>query len=233
MSSSGGGIAGALVRLLNPLIWRWPGHAARKLHGFALAEHGSLLDLHLAARETTSPARAAAYLRHADDEARHAQMFGKRASQLARDAGQAPFGPVRADSEQLFTTLGELDFLAFVHRGEARAIVQFHHYIRHFEAAGRERDASLFCTIVADETRHADYTKALLLELAGDEAVARKALRRVARWEAWRTWMRAGRFVAERVYVATMLLVYVLAAPLSLLVRLARPIRRGWTETEP
>lgn len=222
-----------LVRLLNPLVWRRPGHAARKLHGFALAEHGSLLDLRLAARLTSSPSRAAAYLRHADDEARHAQMFGKRAAQLAREAELAPPGPVAADCEQLFANLGELDFLAFVHRGEARAIVQFRGYIEYFERTGRERDASLFATILVDETRHADYTRALLLELAGDEAAARRALRRVARWEAWRSWLRAGRFLAERVYWVAMLLVYVLAAPLSLLVRLARPLPRGWLGEPP
>jgi hypothetical protein len=219
---------GLLVRVLNPLVWRRPGHAARKLHGFALAEHGSLLDLRLAARLTSSPTRAAAYLRHADDEARHAQMFGKRAAQLAREAGLAPPGPAQADCEQLFANLGELDFLAFVHRGEARAIVQFHSYIRYFEATGRERDASLFTTIIADETRHADYTKALLFELAGDPAVARRALRRVTRWEAGRSWLRAGRYLSERVYVLAMLLVYVLAAPLALLVRRVRPVPRGW-----
>lgn len=221
------------VKLLNPLVWRRPGHAARKLHGFALAEHGSLLDLRLAARLSSSPARAAAYLRHADDEARHAQMFGKRAAQLAREAGLASPGPAQADCEQLFANLGELDFLAFVHRGEARAIVQFRSYIAYFEATGRERDASLFTTIIADETRHAEYTLALLHELAGDPATARRALRRVARWEAGRSWLRAGRGVAERVYVLAMLLVYVLAAPLSLLVRRARPIARGWIAELP
>jgi rubrerythrin len=217
-----------LARMLNPVVWRRPAHVARKLHGFALAEHGSMLDLRLAARLTDSPERAAAYLRHADDETRHAQMFGKRARQIAREAGLPPLGPVRADTEQLFVNLGELDFLAFVHVGEARAIEQFDTYVAYFEATGRERDANLFTTLLVDERRHADYTLALLIELAGGEPQAREALRRVRRWEAWRTWLRSGRFLAEGVYVLTMLLVYALAAPLGLLVRWARPIKRGW-----
>lgn len=221
-------LTASFARLLNPLVWRRPAHVARKLYGFALAEHGSMLDLRLAARLTDSPERAAAYLRHADDETRHAQMFGKRARQLAREAGLAPLPPVRADTEQLFVNLGELDFLAFVHLGEARAIEQFGTYIRHFEQHGREREASLFSTILVDERRHADYTRALLVEAAGSEAGARKALRRVQRWEAWRTWLRAGRFLAERVYVLAMLLVYLAAAPLGLLVRMVRPIQAGW-----
>jgi hypothetical protein len=218
----------ALARMLNPVVWRRPGHVARKLHGFALAEHGSMLDLRLAARLTDSPTRAAAYLRHADDETRHAQMFGKRARQIAREAGLAPLGPVRADTERLFVNLGELDFLAFVHVGEARAIEQFDTYVEYFEAHGRERDANLFTTVLVDERRHAAYTLALLVELAGGQPQARQAMRRVRRWEAWRTWLRSGRFLAERAYVLTMLLVYALAAPLGLLVRWVRPIRRGW-----
>ena len=218
------------ARLLNPVVWRRARHSARKLHGFALAEHGSMLDLRLAARATPSPARAAAYLRHADDETRHCQMFAKRARQLAREAGLAPLGHPRADSEQLFYSLGELDFLAFVHVGEARAITQFETYVEHFRARGRERDAGLFEAILVDERRHAAYTRELLFELAADEREAQRALRRVRRWEAWRTWLRAGRILAEGVYVGSMSLVYVLAAPLALLVRAVRPTPSGWRE---
>lgn len=218
-----------LARWLNPLVWRWPGHAARKLYAFALAEQGSMLDMRIAASRTTSPQRAAAYLRHADDEARHAQMFVRRARKLAAEARRPrPLGPIAADCEQLFDALGELDFLAFVHTGEARALAQFETYVAWFIARGREQDRVLFETIMVDERRHSAYTRALLFELAGSEAVAEQALRRVARWEFGRRWLRAGRFVAERVYVVTMLIVYVLAAPLSLLVRAARPIRPGW-----
>ncbi|PRQ04528.1 hypothetical protein ENSA5_06940 [Enhygromyxa salina] len=71
-------------------------------------------------------------------------------------------------------------------------------YVDYLAARGRERDASLFSTILVDERRHADYTRALLFELAASEAEARRALRRVKRWEAWRGWLRAGRFLASR-----------------------------------
>jgi hypothetical protein len=212
-----------LARWLNPLVWRRPGHAGRKLHAFALAEQGSMLDMRIAASRTPSPQRAAAYLRHADDEARHAQMFDRRARKLAGE-----LGPLTADCEQLFDALGELDFLAFVHTGEARALAQFETYVAWFATQGREQDRVLFETIMVDERRHTAYTRELLLELAGSEAAAKQALRRVGRWELGRRWLRAGRFVAERVYVSTMLIVYVLAAPLALLVRAARPIRSGW-----
>ncbi|HEY0134322.1 MAG TPA: hypothetical protein VGB85_09590, partial [Nannocystis sp.] len=124
-------------------------------------------------------------------------------------------------------TLGERDFLAFVHHGEERARRQFEAYSTWFKGQARDLDHKLFETILVDERRHGAYTRDYLVALVG-EPEARRAIRRVARWELGRRWMRAGRFVAERVYIATMLLLYLLAAPLALLVRLARPIHRGW-----
>ena len=221
-------LTGTLARILSPLVWRTPGHSARRLHAFALAEQGSMLDLRLAAARTSSPARAAAYLKHADHEARHPQIFARRAQRLAAEARKPPsLGPLRADSERLFETLGERDFLAFVHFGEERARRQFEAYSTWFKGHARDQDHKLFETILVDERRHGTYTRDFLVDLVG-EPEARAAIRRVARWELGRRWMRAGRFIAERVYIATMLLLYLLAAPLALLVRLARPIRRGW-----
>jgi hypothetical protein len=216
--------------LLSPLVWRTHARTARRLHAFARAEHGSMLDMRLAAALTPSPARAAAYLRHADDEARHAQIFAKQAQRAAAAAPRPrPLPPVSADSERLFERLGERDFLAFVHHGEARALAQFEAYERYFAAVGRDHESALFTAIMVDERRHSRYTRELLLGLAGDEASARAALRRVRRWELGRLWLRAGRALAERLYVLTMLLVYLLAAPLGLLLRLVRPHRRGWS----
>ena len=210
-----------LARRLSPLTWRTPARSARKLFSFALAEQGSMLDMQLAAARTPSPARAALYLRHADDEARHAQRLA--------GAARRPFTlpPLRADSERLFEALGERDFLAFVHHGEVRARDHFEAYVQWFASAGRDAEHRLLSAILVDERRHCDYTRELLAELCQDEHELRRALRRVARWELGRGWLRAGRFVAERLYVATMLALYILAAPLALLVRLARPIRRG------
>ena len=221
-------LSATLARRLSPLTWRTPARSARKLFAFALAEQGSMLDMRLAAARTPSPTRAALYLRHADDEARHAQMFARNAQRLA-GAARRPFvlPPLRADSERLFESLGERDFLAFVHHGEVRARDQFEAYLEYFAHAGRDAEHRLLSAILVDERRHCDYTRELLREHCRDDADLRRALRRAARWELGRGWLRAGRFLAERVYIATMLVLYVLAAPLTLLVRLARPIRRG------
>ena len=67
-----------------------------------------------------------------------------------------------------------------------------------------------------------------MLELAGSEHEAQRAIARVRRWELWRAWRRKGRFLAEKIYTLAMLMLYVLAAPLSVLVRLARPTRVGF-----
>lgn len=221
-------LSASIALRISPLTWRTPARSARKLFAFALAEQGSMLDMRLAAARTPSPARAALYLRHADDEARHAQMFARQAQRLA-GAARRPFElpPLRADSERLFESLGERDFLAFVHHGEVRARDQFEAYLEWFAQTGRDAEHRLLTAILVDERRHCDYTRELLTELCPDEHEQRRALRRVARWELGRGWLRAGRFLAERVYIATMLLLYILAAPLALLVRVARPIRRG------
>lgn len=214
--------------LLAPLAWRLPGHAARMLHGFAHAEQGSMIDLLAAANLTPSPARRALYLRHADDEGRHALMFAHRSAELRRARREAPLGPVHADTERLFERLGEIGFLAFVHLGEARARAQFAAHIRASGRVGDERSATLLGAICDDEAEHERYTGALLAELAGGEREAHAAVRRAALWEAWRLWRRAGRWLASIVYAALMAVLFVAVAPLSLLVRVVRPARAGW-----
>lgn len=217
-----------LTRLTAPLVWRLPGHDARLFHAFGLAEHGSSLDLRSAAALTPSPARRGKYLRHALDEARHARRFEERSNALRRARGEAPLGPVVADFEWLFETLGEVLFLAFVVRGEERASRQFEVHRNWFHAHQRGEDAALFSELLADEEHHARYTRELLVELAGGEALARAALRRVALWEAWRSWRRLGRWMAQGLYFALMTAFYLTLWPWAWLVRRVRPLQSGW-----
>jgi hypothetical protein len=161
-------------------------------------------------------------LRHASDEARHARMFRRRAQELGGRDDR------RADVEFLFERLGEVGFLAFVHRGEARGRRQFEAY----EGFFRDRDdrtASVFARILEDERRHEAYTRELLIALAGSEAAARRELARVAAWEAWRTFRRFGRALVAPIYAVSMTVLYALCAPLSLYVRRVRPERRGFS----
>ena len=216
------------ARILDPIVWRIPGRAARKFFSFALAEHGSLLDLTLAARATSSSERAALYLRHAGDEARHAKLFAARSAALRQARGAEPFGDPRADTENLFERLGEVDFLAFVHRGERRGRRQFEAHRDYFARRGDSESRALFEGIIADEARHESYTRELLVELAGGEDSARAALRRAGRWKAWRTWRRMGRALTQRLYALLMMALYLAIAPMAVIVRIARPERTGW-----
>jgi hypothetical protein len=221
-------IAVLLARWLAPWVWWGSRRSARRLLVFAQAERASMIDLRLAARATTSPTRAAAYLQHADDEARHANMFVRRAGELLRGLGEPAPAGVQVDCESLFARLDELDFLAFVHHGEARGRRQFEEHARWLAAHGRSRDAALFEALIDDERRHERYTGELLLELAGDPRRARAALARVRRWELGRTWLRLGRGIGSRVYLVLATLLYLAVLPLSVLVRIARPIRPGF-----
>jgi len=217
-----------LARISNPIVWRSRHHAARKLFEFSLAEHGSMLDLFAAARLTSSADRRAAYLRHALDERRHAAMFAAKSAEMRRDSGRESLGFPNADTDRLFERLGEQRFLAFVHRGETRGRRQFEVYRDWFADRADKRNRAFFDGIIRDEIRHESYTNALLSELAGGERERRAELRIVAGWEAWRTWRRAGRFLAERIYYASMVALYVLLAPFALFVGGVRPVRVGW-----
>ena len=221
-----------LARLVNPIVWRIPGHGARKLHRFSFAEHGSMLDLNAACRLTPSPERSALYLQHMLDEKRHARMFALRANELRTESGGQNLGFPRADFENLFERLGEVRFLAFVHRGERRGRSQFETYKAWFARHGDNKTRAMFDAIVRDEIRHETYTRALLVELAGGEAQARKALARAALWEAWRQWRRLGRAAAEGFYFVLMLAIYAMLAPFSLVAAWLRPAPSGWSAAD-
>ena len=184
--------------------FRSPAKRNRVLAGFARAEFASNLDLQAAAAMSESPKRVALYLRHAADEARHARLFARRA-ELAH---------VDADWEELYERLGETRFLAFVHHGERRGCEQFEAFAKFL--ADRDPDlAQLFREILADEVRHRDYTWKLLVEQCGNDRAARRAIRVVRRWEAWRMFRRAGRAVADVVYRIAMAVLYLGLVPLG------------------
>ena len=220
------------IRVLAWLGGRWsfgtPWRAARKLHGFARTEEQSQLELRQAARACIDARRRARYLRHALDEARHAQAFAEHAEELARAAGALGFPRPSASSENLYEHLGEVRFLAFVHVGERRGRIEFETYARLLRRRGADALAMLFEDLVQDERQHEAYSARLLEELTG-EAGARSAVRWMKRWQAWRAFRRHGRALAGALYRATMLLVYVLLAPLGLALRLTAKPTRGFS----
>jgi rubrerythrin len=217
-----------VARATSPIVWRVPGSAARKLAEFAEAERGSMVELLRAAALAPNVEVRALFVRHALDEARHAQMFARASAELRGKAGKRPFDPPRGEAEDLYEGLGETGFLAFVHRAEKKGRVQFEAYRDHFASRAEHKLSAMFEAILVDERRHERYSRELLLRVSGGERRARRALRRAAAREAWRTWRRAGRFVGERVYFIAMIVLFVALAPFALLVRVLRPARGGW-----
>jgi rubrerythrin len=222
-----------VLRWLTTLTFRFGARVAPRLHAFARAEEGSRRDLRLAAAACESAERAALYLRHANDEKRHAAVLTRRADEIRGDRGEPPLGAAEADVEALFETLGELRFLAFVHRGEARGRRQFEAHATFFRGRGDERTARMFEAILEDERRHEAYSRELLVELAGGDREARRALRSAAAWGAWRAFRRAGRATVGPLFALSMWILYALSAPLAVLVRLVRPVRAGYRTPDP
>ena len=177
-----------------------------------------MLDLLAAARATSSASRRALYLQHALDEERHGRIFSARARELDADAGHV----TDADYDALYERLGEIGFLAYVHRGERRGKAQFEAHRDHVV----DRDRTLFEAILVDEDRHQAYTRTLLVELTGSEARARAALRSAALREALWGWRRIGRTIAGLMFTAGTSLLFLALAPLHLVYRRHRA--GGW-----
>lgn len=221
-----------LMRIACPLVWRYPAHKAKVLYSFSLAEYGSMIDLSVAARYSPSLKRSALYIRHLSDEVRHANLFAHRSAELRQERGLDPLGHPHADTENLFQTLGERRFLAFVHRGEARACRQFEVYEDWLRRHGDTKTSNIFKAILQDERRHAEYTLQLLQTMAGNERAARNDLRRAALWEAKCRWLRIGNSFAGKMFFVLAAAVYWLSAPYIVLVRRLYPERRGWLRSE-
>jgi rubrerythrin len=208
-----------------PFVHASPWLTARLFESFARSEWESMLDLREAAARTPSAERAARYLAHAADEVRHTRMFAKRAGELGQVAqavgDRVPFGdPSRVEAQVAPTGLGqreEIEFLAFVHHGEARALAQLETRIAILDAAGDPRSAALCRRVAEDERNHAAYTWELLVELAGAPGTARKALRRAQAGEVLPLWRAAGGTLTAPLFSLLATALYCLVGPLAAL----------------
>lgn len=214
-----------VMPLLSALTHRWSWRSrtvtAARLHQFALAEHNTFLELTEAAEHTPDPKRAAAYLRHAADEARHTRAFVARSRALG-----APYTAIRADNTALFSTLGEPTFLAFVARGEARAVQQFTSYERVFSANGERKMAQLFGAILPDEAQHTQYATALLDEV-NEQRDASPWRRRAALFEARLFLMTAFRTLGQVLFTLLFLLFSPLLFPFAWVARRTSASQEG------
>lgn len=219
-----------LADLLNPIVWNFPGNAAKKFYSFSCTEFSSVHDLLLAAKITESDSRAAQYVKHLQDEYKHTSIFLNRANKIRQEKGLKPLPHPGSEYEQLFTLLGEKRFLAFVHLGEKRGCIQFSSYAKYFERKGDHHTAKIFSTVLKDEVEHMNYTYDLLVELCGNEKVAKKELSKAHRWEMRRHWMRSGYALTSKLFFVITISIYPLFLPYKLL-HLCTPSKRdeaGW-----
>ena len=225
------------------LRWSWRGERriATKLHGFAMTEQGSALDMFRAAEACDDPRARRLFLRHAQDETRHARRFRDLAARIDPGASARPHERRHALPQDLHARLGPERFLAFVHLAEASAERQFKALARAFaERAGHDRDgtaaelARLFTEVAREERFHVAYSRHLLglrFPEAERARCMRRALRRERRRLLWTSWRRAGRGIGGRVTTLLMALVFVGVLPLfALVMRLSGQHRMpaGW-----
>src|SRR5438105_1252976 len=193
--------ASALDRALLPLhrwVWQDAERCARKLLRFAETEADGGRDLSRAAEVTLDPLLRRLYLRHAEDEERHALLFRARGRDLFRALrrnGGAPAARARFEANFLapgerglddlhVESEGDESLLAFLHLSEEAAARRFVIYEEALAHDPETRD--VFHHILHDEAFHMTYTHTQLARIAGGRARRRIWQARLGRlWKAY------------------------------------------------
>ena len=228
-------------RLLRPLhrwVWRDPHRRARKLLRFAETEADGGRDISRAAELTGDPLLRRLYLRHADDELRHAALFRDRARSLLRSLPAASsvfeanwLTPGERGLDDLSVDGADEALLAFLHLSEKAAARRFALY-RQVLAHDRETQA-IFDRVLEDEVFHMSYTGTQLARVAARRSPARLWRARLGRL--WKAYLRAAAALAS--VLGTLLLrvqYFVLLPPFAWMARRAqRREQRGFAPARP
>jgi rubrerythrin len=232
-------LVGILLRPLHRLIWANPERRARKLLQFAEVEAAGGRDLVRAAELTADPVLRDRYLRHARDEARHADMFQaqgrKLHGKLHQDDADGGLGEWIAPGERGIDGLdvareSDATLLAFLHLSESAAARDFARYASVIDDDAATR--TLFQRILRDEDQHKKYTRDELVRIAPRRS------RRVLWWarlrRLWKAYLRfATAFAGVIAGVVLTLQYFVLLPPFVLLAkRAARRERPGWISVD-
>jgi hypothetical protein len=220
-----------LDRLLWPLHrWVWQGaqRRGRKLLRFAETEASGGRDLARAAELTSDPLLRRLFLRHSEDEQRHALLFRSRARTLLQETSDGKAGsPFEADwlapGERGFDELRPAEqetgaLLAFLHLSERAAAGRFALYRTLLAQDPVTRD--LFGEILEDEVFHMAYTRSQLARIAPQKQGLRLWQSRLGR--AWKAYLRLALFVASLFGTLVLTAQYFLLLPLFVL-----PARRA------
>jgi hypothetical protein len=211
---------GALDRALRPLhrwVWQDPHRRARKLLRFAETEADGGRDLARAAELTQDGLLRRLFLRHAEDELRHAVLFRSRGRALLRilpRAGRGFEANWLAPGERGLDDVrieggGDGALLAFLHLSEKAAAQRFALY-RQVLADDPETQA-VFDQVLDDEAFHMTYTQAQLTRVAPRRSGARLWQARLGRL--WKAYLRAAAALAGVVGTLVLCLQYFLVLP--------------------
>jgi rubrerythrin len=220
----------ALDRALRPLhrwVWRDPHRRARKLLRFAETEAEGGRDISRAAELTPDPLLRRLYLRHADDELRHAALFRSRARALLRSLPPAArvfeanwLAPGERGLDEVRIEPGaDSTLLAFLHLSEKAAARRFALYKQML--AHDPGTQAVFEEVLHDEAFHMSYTRAQLARVASRRSGARLWQARLGRL--WKAYLRAAAALAS--VLGTLFLTvqyFVLLPPFALLSRRAQ-----------
>jgi len=216
----------ALDRLLKPVhrwVWSDAHRRARKLLRFAETEASGGRDLSRAAELTRSPILRRLFLRHSEDEQRHAELFRERGrALLAATKGRSRFeanwlAPGERGLDELrVEAQSDVSLLAFLHLSEKAAAGRFAVYSQVLDGDADTR--MVFLRVLRDEVFHMSYTRKQLARL-----VPRRQGRRL--WQArasrlWRAYLRLAAGLASMVAGAMLTVQYfVVLPPFALLAR--------------
>jgi hypothetical protein len=169
-----------IARLRQRPVWRDPYRKYRTLVSFSETEEDAGKDLVRAGRRIADPELRAHVERHAADELRHARLFRARAAELAAEHRLPLAGPLAPDRvfdlsvarpglaldshgffvAGLIDELGELAYVAMLHRAESRAAELFEDFRE--LTADDPATRAVFDDILRDERYHVAYTARFL-----------------------------------------------------------------------
>jgi rubrerythrin len=205
--------------LLTPVhrwVWADVQRRARKMLRFSETEADGARDITRAAEITRDPALRRLYLRHADDEQRHALLFQRRGRELIDSSRDRVFeanwlAPGERGLDDLDVgTENDESLLAFLHLSEKAAAGRFVIYEKVLDCDPPTR--AMFARILEDEEFHMTYTRKQLARLSPRRQGLRLWQARAGRL--WKTYIRIATALAALLGTAMLAIQYFLILPL-------------------
>jgi rubrerythrin len=227
-------------RLLQPVhrwVWADVDRRARKLMRFSETEADGAHDLTRAAERTRDGSLRLLYLRHADDEQRHAVLFRRRGQELfdssraqAFEANWLAPGERGLDDLDVGSESDE-SLLAFLHLSEKAAAGRFVVYERVLARDPRTR--AVFARILKDEEFHMTYTRKELARLAPRKQGVHLWKARLGRL--WKAYLRVATALAGLLGTVMLAIQYFVVLPVFALLakRTARREPEGFFRSRP